>query len=298
MNKNNSIKVLAVIIAIVGWFMINLLKEHTTVINFPIRIVNIPDNIHLFENESIRLPVIIQGKGINILHFYFTTPTIDYNGFDIVMGDNLLDLNRVESSLPNYKGLDISLLPIENTLLVTTDRILQKRVPVYFDFFSERDREILIENHYGFDDHFVTLLGPSVEIQKIDNVLTERVSADILKTNRRNIRLKSINDFVAIIPSFIELKQITETISTRTISFIPIDFNELNISIFPKRVSIILEGKQDSLNVITPDDIHAYVLDHEINNLMELNIYFQVPDFVKIVDFTPTKVNVIFNQNQ
>ena len=291
MKNTNTLKVLAVIVAIIIWFVINLLKEHTTMINHPIRIVNVPSNLYLFENEEISLPVMVSGTGINILLYYLTTPSIDYNGSDIVMGSNLLDMERLNSSLLHHVSLSFSIIPIENSFVVNTDRILQKRVPVLFDFFSDSDKEILLENDYNFDDIFVTLSGPSIELQRIDHAFTEKISSDILQRRRRNVHLKPINEHIVIMPAFIELTQASEVTSTRTIPFIPIKYDDSFLSIFPDRVSVIIEAKQDSLNMVTADDITAYILDYDVRDVTELNIYFMKPDFVRIVDFTPSKVS-------
>ena len=300
MKKNNVLKLFTVILAIFIWILVNLLKEQTSVINLPIRVVNVPDNIYIFENEEITIPVLVQGTGINILIFYLSDATIDYNGADFEMGNNLLDLDRIASSLPFQRNLSLSIITsqteisptsLNNTFVISTDRLDQKRVPVVFEFFSESDRQILLENNYYFDDVFVTISGPSVEIRRIDNAFTERISSDILKARRRNVRLQSISEHVIIVPPFLELQQASEVISTRTFAFLPIFYDEDLISIFPQRVTVIVEGKLDSLNLITPHDINAFVHASTVQDLLELEVRFIKPDFIRIVDYTPTRVS-------
>ena len=288
MTRKKYLMLFALLLSIIVWLIIKLLQEQTTTINFSIRIVNIPENIYIFDNKDIKIPVMVKGTGLNILVYYLSNASIDYNGSDIVMGDNFLDIERIRASLPYHKTLEFTTIQSDNPFIISTDRILQKRVPVVFDFYSERDRERFIENNYTFDDIYVTLSGPSVDIQRLDKVHSERISADFMKRKVISIRLVSVGEQVVIIPPFIELQQASEIISTRTFSFLPIHVSS-DISIFPQRVTIIIEGKQDFLNTLTDNDIYAYVTDNDNN---ELDIHFTLPDNVKIVDFTPTKVSV------
>ena len=294
MKRKNYLIIFAILLAIAVWLLVNLLDQQTSIINFRIRIVNIPDNIYIFENETIRVPVTVQGTGINILLFFLSDASIDYNGSDLIMGDNLLDLFRIASSLPYHKNLTFSTIPSDITYVVSTDRILQKRVPVYFDFFSENDRNSFIENQYTFDDVFVTLSGPSFEIQRLENVYTEKISADFLKRRNMNIRLLAISEHVVILPPFIELLKASDVIATRTISFLPIFHDASKMSIFPERVTVIVEGNHELISNLRNEEIFAYVNDSDVDleNNLEIDIYFTVPDFVRIVDYTPKKVDI------
>ncbi|MCL2063483.1 MAG: hypothetical protein FWG98_03795 [Candidatus Cloacimonetes bacterium] len=291
MKKNNVLKVFAVILAFIIWLLVSLLKEQIATIYLPVRIVNVPENIYIFENEEILIPVLVQGTGINILIFYLADTTIDYNGSDFVMGSNLLDMDRIASSLPIQRNLALSTISTENNFLISTDRLDQKRVPVIFEFFTEIDRRNLLENNYYFEDFFVTISGPSAEIRRIDHAFTEKISSDILRQRRKNIRLQSISEHIVIVPTFIELQQASEVISTKTFTFLPIFYDEDSISIFPQRVTVIIEGKLDSLNLVTPHDINAFVHATDLEEFMELDVRFIKPDYVRIVDYTPARVS-------
>ena len=293
MKKNNMLKIFAVVIAVIIWFLINLLKEQTTTINLPIRILNVPENIFIFENEEARASVMVHGTGINILLFYLREASIDYNGSDFVMGNNVIDIERLNSSLPKNKNLSFTAINTDNPIVINTYRILQKRIPVFFDFNSENDKQMFLENNYNFDDIYITISGPSVEIQRIDNIFTEKIGSDILRQRNKNIRFRSINENIVVIPPFIELEQVPDIIATRTLTAIPIVFDRDDISIFPERVSVIIEGKQDLINQLSAEEIIAFILEHDLNETMELNVNFSVPDFVKIIDYTPMKVSVV-----
>ncbi|MDD4156161.1 MAG: hypothetical protein PHY08_06260 [Candidatus Cloacimonetes bacterium] len=293
MIKNNlNLKILALLIAIMIWFQITLLQEHQTIINIPIRVVNVSDNLYLYKQDSLKIPFRIKGKGIHLLIFHFSNPTIDYNGSNLTLGNNLINMETLKESLPYNPNIDFQSKKTEDLIILTTDKIQQKEIPVNLQFKSEQTRTNLINENYSINDLFVTISGPALEINKIESINSEEIDTDLIKSKKKFIRLLPVNEHIVIVPPQIELKQASEIIDTKTFSFIPIYHNSETYEIFPQRISIKIQGKRDSLKSISSEDIKAYIQDLDYSHNDEATVYFKPIPSIKIIDYTPKKVSI------
>ena len=291
MKKNISFMLIAFFVAILIWFQVNLLREQDIVIDLPVRIINIPEDLSLSQSDATTIPIRVRSSGFQILWFYFSGQTINYNGSDAVQGENTLDMARVVLSLSSYNNLHFTLLNTSQPITFYVDKIEYRQVPVIFDFYSDGDKEILTENNIIFDEYLVLLSGPSLKIQNIESVHTEQIRSTYLQQSNKSIRILPVGDDIIIVPDFLELKQIPDVVSTRTISSIPINFNHNVISIHPTRVAVRIEGKLDVINAITINDIHAFIDQSDHDNKQATIQFVPIPN-TKIIDFTPHQVSI------
>ena len=283
--------IFAIIITIAIWLQLTLLDEQTTMVQVPIRITNFPDNLYLY-NQTLSVPVIVAGKGIDLINSYLSMQVIEIDGSGFVLGENVLDRDSIERLLPVRPDLSINLISSENSFVFTTDLYQQKRIPVVLSFRSDSDREFFINNNFSIEGYYITISGPSRLIQEIEHVYSENININIIRNRRQNIRLNPINEHVTLIPTIIELQSITEMIITRTLTLIPIQYDNTRFSIFPQRVTIIVEGEAEMLNQLTIDDIVAYFNDEQMEDMSEVEILFALPDYIKIIDITPQRIGV------
>jgi hypothetical protein len=283
-------KIFAVAITIIIWLQVNLLTEQCVTRDIPIRIDEVADNLYLYKNNDFRVPIKISGRGLDIIKFIFKGSSINYPGDSVTPGKYNLDYETLKNSLPEFGELKFTVIDKEQPLEVTTDRIMQKKVPVVYDFNSDKDKETLLNNNYLFEEYFVTISGPSQEVQNIEQVSSNKIKSDIMRARNKNITLKSVNEHIVIVPPTIELTKSTDITTTKTIQFIPIEHDQTKLDIFPQRVTVKIEGKLDTLNKITAEEITAYIQHDGRTN--EADILFRKPDYIKIIDYTPEKVNV------
>ena len=284
--------IFALIITIAIWFQINLLNEQVDVIHLPLHIVNLPDDLYIF-NQGINIPVRVTGKGVNILLYHLSKPAVSFNGSALKLGENVLSIQQIHDLLPVHWQLMFDTDDSIDYVVIRADKISQKRVPVVFDFLSESERTAFINNGYSFDGYFVTISGPEQEILEINHVYTERISSDILRARRRNVRIRTINEHILIIPMVLELHTVSDEVTTRTLSLVPIQHDETRVSIFPQRVTVKVGGSTDALNSLLPDDVVAYIVDDIGEDTTEVEIRFDKPEHIRIIDFTPQRVSVI-----
>ena len=283
--------IFAIILTLAIWLQLSLLDEKTTVIDMPIRIINTPDNLYIY-NQTINIPVTVSGKGIDLISTYLSMHVIELDGSGFVLGANIIARENIERLLPASPDISINLISTESTFVFTTDLYTQKRVPVVMSFRSESDREFFINNNLSLDGSYITVSGPSELINEIEYVYTENLSINIIRNRRQSIRLNPINEHIILTPAIIELHTIAEMINTRTMTLIPIRYNETRFSIFPQRVTVIVEGETELLNSLTTDDIVAYFNDEQIEDMSDVEVLFIKPDFIRIIDITPQRIGV------
>jgi hypothetical protein len=258
----------------------------------PVRLVNLPQGIYLYPESDILIPVLVRGTGFHILLYHLGENYIEYPGYDVSIGENILDWEKLYQSMPMHKNLFISSIPTEDPVIFSTDRIIQRIVPVVFDFESESDMDAITELNFVIDDFTVTVSGPELLVREITNVSTEIVSADILRSHTKIVKLNSPNEHIILFPQTIELTTVPEIMTTKTLTFIPIYHNSDLYSIFPERVTVKIEGKQDILQQTTVEDIRAYIDAIEYQNNTRAKIHIIVPKYITIIDKTPSEVIV------
>ena len=90
--------------------------------------------------------------------------------------------------------------------------------------------------------------------------------------------------------------EITNTkIIRRTITLIPIKYSEnKNITIIPQKVSVMVSGPKEIVEQLDNNTITAN-LNTSILNRDFASVSFRVPTGVKIIEYTPQRIQVIQN---
>jgi len=292
MKPNYLFMFLTVIVSGFIWLQINLSKEQITLIEIPIKITNLPENLYLFPQTDIVVPVRVTGKGLYILFYYFNDHLLFYDGSQVSLGENTLDLTKIDYSSQKNTHLNFAAWQTEENTTFIADVILQKTVPVIYDFFSENDKISLQNNSYVFDEINVTISGPGQLINGVNSIFSDKIGAEILRSKNQIVRLQSPSEHIMVTPQSIELRLVTKTLSSKTLTMIPIAYNSQKYSIFPERVSVKIEGTMEALNSTTNADIVASINDADYRDLSTTRINLSVPENVKVLDFTPTTITV------
>ncbi len=287
MNKNIGIKILALVIALIIWLQINLLKEQTITMKIPLRIINIPENIYINKQESIKLNFQITGEGIAILTFYLSNPYVEYDASTLSIGKNPLSAEKILPFLRKHTRLKFTVLDdIEKTSL-SAERIIQKKVNVQMKFETSEAKEYYYTQQFDVDERTVLLSGPIADIQKIESITTEPITLGMIKDNKK-VRFELVNDHIIIIPSQLNLVKQNQAVISKTFTNIIIRSEDPLLTYFPDRVSVIIEGKKDSLNLIGSDDIQASVNEKS----GEIEVSLKKESGLTVIDYTPQKVTI------
>ncbi|HHE65595.1 MAG TPA: hypothetical protein ENL09_06180, partial [Bacteroidetes bacterium] len=127
---------------------------------------------------------------------------------------------------------------------------------------------------------------------------TMDISSKMIVDGKLTVNLISPNPKIELLQEKIEFEITNTKIIRRTISLIPIKYPETeNITIIPQKVSVMVSGPKE---IIEQLDINSIIANLNISILKKdfANISFDVPSGVKIIEYTPQRIQVIHNDRK
>ncbi len=290
MRSNKWLQLIALLIAMLLWVQQTLLKEQTAKVKIPIRIVNIPENLFLFKSDNMKVSLKVKGLGIHILNFWITNPILDYNGNNLKLGKNTLHSDSLIVFLEKYENLVFSTTKETKNVIVSTDLIVQKKVPIEIVYETPEVESYAINEKIEYDDKIVLISGPVQDINNINRIKTMPITQKMLENRNNKIKFEIKNDYIISIPAQLSISNDKIKMITKTFTYIPIEYDHSRVTIFPNRVSLIIEGKKDSVEALKQTDIKAFIELKE--NSSSSPIKFNLSKNYKIIDYTPQKVTI------
>jgi hypothetical protein len=297
MKKNHLFLLLTLVVGILIWVQINLLREQETLIYLRANITNLPDDLYLYPIVDTSVPFHAKGKGFRLVQLAMSDFSIDYDASATILGQNTLEVSKLQTHISPTQNVSLSVTETDRELIYFADRLIQVSLPVKFEFSTEDDMQALIEQNYTFSDYYVMVSGPVSLVSEVSSISTVAISATIMRSDSPSVRLLSPDEHIIITPGNIELSAVSDMISTRTLSGIPIVFDESLYTIFPSRISIRVEGRAEILNSLTIDDIYAYIDKADDRHSIKSDVMVKMPANVTMLDFTPTEVNIRMVEN-
>ncbi|MCD4796057.1 MAG: hypothetical protein K8R49_02665 [Candidatus Cloacimonetes bacterium] len=296
MTKNLLIKVLILIIAILFWEQQVLMKSHIQDIYVPIKLINIPSDLVLDEDELPEVSISIQAKGLAFLYIRFSKIYFEINAEDYKYGKNRLKLSEKELIFSDRIDLNILNIELDKNIYVSMDKLVEKKKPIEIQYASAKDEKFFIENKIVNQQQKVTLKGPLGILNDIKKIQTEKISRKKVENGKLSVVIINPDPKVQLLKDRIILK-ITQTKTiNRTISLIPIRFpEEKNITIIPQKVSVMVRGPEEIVEKLNNKSI---IVNLNISDIGKdyAEITFEVPSGVKIIEYTPKKIQVIKNE--
>jgi len=184
----------------------------------------------------------------------------------------------------------------DSNFQVSMDKLVEKKKPINIQYASAKDEEFFIENKIINTQQRVTIKGPLAIISEIKNIKTQKISKKMVVNNKLNVSLINPHENIQLLKDIVVL-EITQTkIVNKTISLIPIKFPESeNITIIPQKVSVMVRGPEELVEKL---DINTITANLELGKIRKnfTDVSFELPSGIKIVEFTPKKIQVIRNE--
>jgi len=296
MKKNLLIKILVLIIAILIWLQQVLLRLHEVEFLIPIKLLNIPVSLALQEVELPQIPVLIQAKGFDIISAKISQIAFEIDASNYQYGDNKIKLSERDLVFSKRAQLDVLEIALSNDIYVNLDKLVEKQKPIKVEYVSSKDEEFFIENKIINSQQRVGITGPLSLLNGIKTIKTEPISQKMMIDSKINATLVIPNANVQLLKDKVILEVTHTKIINRTISLIPIKFPETeNITIIPQKVSVMLQGPEELVEKIDLNNITATL---EIDKVRKgfTGVTFELPAGVKIVEYTPNRIQVIENE--
>lgn len=301
MKKNVTARLLALLIALFFWVQQGLLREQQEIVKLPVQFKNIPTELLVIEPVNPYLPIFFKGRGLNFLllkmknaHIEIDTENYGFGRteYDITNND-LVNLDRLEMipEKSEFKGLNYVLL----------DRTIEKNKKIELIYQHSKDKDYFYKYKDLEMDLFVLLKGPQSIINDIKTIKTEPISQKMFDNGKLSLRLINPDKRLLFDTNIITLNLTQERLVSKTISLISITYPvDQQITIIPQKVSIMIKGPQNIVEKLEKKDIEAYLDSKDLRKIkpgkeVQLGVKFILPKGVKMLEYTPAKIQVIKN---
>ena len=295
MKNNISIKLLVLFIAIVLWFHQILIKTHSLEINIPIKLVETPINLI---PDSSRLPEVvveISATGKDFLLFRLSKKSFNIDTSHFRYGKNQIVPKADQLVYSNKIRMKINSIDKTEDFFINMDKLVERSKPIKIQYASAKDEEFFIKNKVKNTNKKIKIKGPLALINDIEYILTKKISSKIIVDGRLIIELISPNPKIELLQAEMEFEITNTKIIRRTITLIPIKYSEnKNITIIPQKVSVMVSGPKEIVEQLDNNTIIAN-LNTSILNRDFASVSFKVPTGVKIIEYTPQRIQVIQN---
>ena len=297
MKKNFGIKILVIIIAMFLWVQQVLLKTHIQEIPVLILLNDIPDNLVLTEETPIKVPVIIEARGMDLFILKLSNISFKVNAENFKYGKNVFKVTEQDLSYPERLDLNLKKIKTDKGLSVLLDKLITKKKPIKILYASAKDEEFFLQYKILNPQQQVEIKGPSSIIKNIKRIKTRKISQRMVKDYKLTVSLVNPNENTNLLTNQVVFEIMNIRIITRTISLIPIKYPEnLNISIIPQKVSAMISGPEDIVSKLDNKIIIAYLNEFKIKKNNFVQVDFDLPAGVKLIEYTPHKIQIIHNE--
>jgi len=271
--KNIAFPVGAFFLAMLLWLFVVSGDQYTMMLDLPIEARNLNSQKTYLEEVPGYASVILKGKGRDLFKSYILQSysdfklVLDLDGisqeYEFILND-YFKKNPRKVVIPPSHNVSFIEVVYPNRIKIRLDEIMEKKVPIISNIRSSvKDGYIQVGNTQ-FKPDSLTIIGPKVELDGINEVYTAKDTLiNLTKSVRGTIDLISQNRLIKLplkkINYFIDVQQISE----RIIVDIPVKvINKLRgIRVFPspQTVSLTVVGGVNQIADIEPNDISVIV---------------------------------------
>ncbi|MCD4820460.1 MAG: hypothetical protein K8S23_17410 [Candidatus Cloacimonetes bacterium] len=272
------------------------LKNHTQKIFVPILFENIPEDLIVMNDDNLNISLSLEGRGMDILFFKIAQPFYKLNAKDFRYGKNIIELQEENLEYPQRIKIDLKAMNYTGFDWIMLDRLVTKTKPIQLKYASTKDEDFFYKNKILTNEVKVKLKGPLSLLNEIKKIETQKISKKMLRDGKVKVSLIKPVGKVEFENNDIVFDVLQKKIITKTISLIPVKFpiNE-NISIIPQKVSIMVRGPEDIVNKLDKRKISAHIEINKAKSNDFVDIKFDIPTGVKLIDHTPQKIQIIRN---
>jgi len=298
MKNNVFIKLLVLLIAICLWLHQILIKKHTIDIDVPIRLVNTPENLIPETSILPEISVNITATGIDIFVLNLTKSDFQIDTSKFRYGKNQIIIRNDQFIYSDKINLKINSIDTTTDFFINMDKLVKREKPIKIQYSSAKDEEFFIKNKIKNANKKIEIEGPLALINDIDFVFSEEISSKMINDGKITIEFISPDPKIQLLQNKIEFQVTNTKIIQRTISLIPIKYPESeNITIIPQKVSVMVNGPKELVEQLNTSSIIAN-LDISLLQKDFANVTFEAPSGINIIEYTPQKIQVIYNDRK
>ena len=271
--KNIAFPVGAFLLAMLLWLFVVSGDQYTMMLDLPIEARNLNSQKTYLEEVPGYASVILKGKGRDLFKSYILQNysdiklVLDLDGisqeYEFILND-YFEKNPRKVVIPPSHNVSFIEVVYPNRINIRLDEVMEKKVPIISNIQSIVKDGYLQIGNTQFEPDSLIIIGPKVELNKINEVHTAKDTLfNLSKSIRGTIDLISQNRLIKFslrkINYFLDVQQISE----RIIVDIPVNvINKVRgIRVFPspQTVSLTVVGGVNQIADIEPNDISVIV---------------------------------------
>jgi len=187
-NRKGGIFLIFVTISTIIWFLNNLNETHSTTINIPVKIVNVPVNTKINQQIVENLDITVSGKGFHLagMHLNKNRDSLIIDVGEMTAGSNnsgryaYPTLNLISKSWKKTrKVLPVTVDP--DSLVIDLSPRSSLMIPIHSNIHISTDKPFGITGGVVLEPDSVLVIGPASELEKIKAIETEEINHDQLQ---------------------------------------------------------------------------------------------------------------------
>ncbi|MDD4033801.1 MAG: CdaR family protein [Candidatus Cloacimonetes bacterium] len=285
LKENIGLRIVALLLAVLIWLQSVLASEQKSVVNLPINLLYVPQNITL-EDIPQQIPFSVKGKGQDILKMMIFKPKVNIDASKITPFTDILSLEDYSIDLPENVNVTFLGPAQADQIAIQADVFHQRIVPVVLDFEDDLSKERMHELRYSLDPDKITIFGPKTKIQNITSIKTTPIGRNELAETQSKLSLNLPDSEISISESSVLLTISGAQEATRVFTDIT-----LPAAYVPSRIAVRVRGESAILQKLSVLEIEAKVNDVPDDNGI-YSVEVSVPTGLELIDVTPAKVRL------
>ena len=262
--NNVGVKLIALVVALMIWFNASGQQEVKRNYIATLRFVNLPDTLTLVGRVPLEAELSVSGTRRDLLFMGFRKLNVMVNMARAHAGRFSQRLSVADVILPpNVEPGDVRILS-PSSVDVAIERLATKRVRVGVILFGSIPAEQMLEGVPRSRPLTVLVTGPKSAVDPLETIPTEPIDlARIHETTERKVALEYDADRLVCEPNEVTVDILISARGRRVLANVPptilIDDENHLTEIFPKTVSLTIEGPQSMLDTLTSGDVSVLV---------------------------------------
>lgn len=286
--QNLWIIVLSVVLSIFFWMQALMLKEHETVVTFPLLVDDIPKNEVNLKNIPSRIEFRVRGLGYEILKLKLnkTAVQIDYHNLVNKMDD--LTSSDYSMTIPSNINIDI-LGPVDIPEAKHQNSDMREySLPIQIEFANDEARNLFLRSNFSLSINTIIVKSHDDIPDYIKSIRTEPIKPEMLRTDNIKLRLITPSNNLILNNQTVDLIKSSSTYITRVLNNIPVQ-NPQNITFFPRDVTIRVRGLSQNITNLNFNQVKVSLKTNESND-NEIPLFVTLPAGIELIDYSPKRV--------
>jgi len=297
------------LISSILWFLIALSKEYTTVIDVPVKYINIPKDKALINKPVTSLRVEVHAHGFSLLKYYLNlnvkvanvdvermmqTDNTDVNNPRYFVSTKYSQKRLLKNLSAEYAVHDI----MPDSLVFQFSKIVSKKVKVKPNFSLQFQKQHKLKGELVSIPDCVTVFGPFLIIDTLKEVYTKHLEVENLSTaTSKNVAVKEYPN-LRISPTrvtvAINVEKFTEQIVSVPISLINLP-KDYTVTLNQEQVDIRFVVGISEFGMVREKD---FIVEVDCEHISDMPDRLQVklksfPSNIQMVGFVPKSVEYV-----